>query len=107
MSSNFSYVGYLDEVLTDPREASEYLNAALEDEEPEVFLLALKDVARAQGGRGEVARRCKLNRENLYRMLSRSGNPRLRGLEALLGACGLRIRVEPRKPAARAARRRR
>src|SRR5437773_5369010 len=41
--------------LRDPREAVEYLNAALEDGDPEVFLLALRDVAEAQGGVAEVA----------------------------------------------------
>jgi len=79
--------------LRDPREAVEYLNAALEDGDPEVFLLALRDIAEAQGGVAEVAEAAKLNRENLYRMLSNRGNPELRSLDALLHALGFRLAI--------------
>jgi len=79
--------------LRDPREAVEYLNAALEDGDPEVFLLALRDIAEAQGGVTEVAEAAKLNRENLYRMLSNRGNPELRSLDALLHALGFRLAI--------------
>jgi len=79
--------------LRDPLEAVEYLNAALEDGDPEVFLLALRDVAEAQGGVAEVAEAAKLNRENLYRMLSNRGNPELRSLDALLHALGFRLAI--------------
>ena len=37
------------EDLKDPKEAAEYLTAALEDGSPDVFLLALRDVAEAHG----------------------------------------------------------
>ena len=46
-------------------EAAEYLNAALEDGEPEVFLLALRDVVDSFGGMGKLAASTSLNRENL------------------------------------------
>jgi DNA-binding phage protein len=36
--------------LKNPTEAAGYLNAALADGDPKVFLLALRDVAEAQGG---------------------------------------------------------
>ncbi len=79
--------------LRDPREAVEYLNAALEDGDPEVFLLALRDVAEAQGGVAQLAEAAKLNRESLYRMLSDRGNPELRSLDALLHALGFRLSI--------------
>ena len=44
MAKSKSYQNHLIESLKDPTEAAEYLNAALEDGEPEVFLLALRDV---------------------------------------------------------------
>ena len=47
MTKTRSYESDLLKALTDPIEAKEYLNAALEDEDPEVFLLALKDVVEA------------------------------------------------------------
>jgi probable addiction module antidote protein len=79
--------------LRDPREALGYLNATLEDGDPEVFLMGLRDVAEAQGGIAAVAEAAKLNRENLYRMLSDRGNPELRSLDALLHALGFRLSI--------------
>lgn len=78
-----SYLEGLLERLKDPKEALAYLNAALEDGDQEVFLLALRDVAEARGLTA-VAQEAQLNRENLYRMLSRQGNPQLTSLVALL-----------------------
>ncbi len=73
MAKTESYKEALLESLRDPESAAHYLTACLEDEDPRVFLLALRDVADAHGGLREVSRRTGLNRENLYRMLSRSG----------------------------------
>lgn len=50
MATSKSYTKELTRELKDPREAAEYLSAALEDGNMEVFLLALKDVAGALGG---------------------------------------------------------
>ena len=80
--------------LKTPRRAAAYLNAALEEGDPEVFLLALRNVAEAQGGITQLAARAKLNRENLYRMLSERGNPELRSLDVILHALGLRLAIE-------------
>ena len=79
--------------LRDPIEAAEYLNAALEDGSQEVFLMALKDVANAKGI-SEIARETKLNRENLYRILSTQGNPKLKSLNSVLHSVGLKLSVE-------------
>lgn len=58
-------------------------------------MLALRQVAQAQGGIAEIARKAKLTREATYKMLSKSGNPELRSLKAILAATGLRIAVKP------------
>lgn len=79
--------------LRDPREAVEYLNSALEDGDLEGFLLALRDVAEAQGGVAQLAEAAQLNRESLYRMLSDRGNPEFRSLDALLHALGFRLSI--------------
>jgi len=50
---------------------------------PEVFLLALRNVAEARGV-ARIARETKLNRENLYAMLSERGNPVVSSLYAIL-----------------------
>lgn len=68
------------------------MTAALEDGDSAVFLLALRNVADAQGMK-TVARKAQLNRENLYRMLSEQGNPQLGSLTALLDALNLRLAI--------------
>ncbi|HNP31581.1 MAG TPA: putative addiction module antidote protein [Nitrospirales bacterium] len=79
--------------MRDAGEAEEYLNAALEDIDPELFLLALRNVAEAQGGVAQLAEKAKLNRESLYKMLSKRGNPELKSLDSLLHALGFRLAV--------------
>lgn len=44
----------------------------------------------------DLAKDAQLNRESLYRTLSRSGNPQLKSLTAVLAAFGLKLRVESR-----------
>ena len=93
-----SYKEDLAESLKDLGEAVEYLNAALEDGDPEVFLTALRDVAEARGGgMTRLSEKTKLNRENLYKILSEEGNPELTSLETLLDALGLRLAVQLKK----------
>jgi len=77
-------------------EAAAYLNAALNDEDPHVFLLALRDIAEAKGGMGWLADESELNRENLYRTLSARGNPRFFNLLAVLDAVGLELTIRAR-----------
>jgi probable addiction module antidote protein len=89
-----SYRETLLDALKNPDEAAHYLNACLEDGDIRVFLLALRDIAEAHGGMKSLARDSHLNRESLYRMLSRSGNPSLDSLAAVLKALGLRLTVQ-------------
>jgi probable addiction module antidote protein len=89
-----SYRENLLESLKDPEEAAHYLNACLEDNDARVFLLALRDVADARGGVRSLSRAANLNRESLYRMLSKAGNPSLDSLSSVLNACGLRLAVQ-------------
>lgn len=78
----------------DPEFAAEYLKAALEDEdEPRVLLVALRQLAEAQGI-AKVAKAAGIQRESLYRALSPRGNPRLSTLVAVTRAIGLRLTVE-------------
>lgn len=97
MTKSKSYQDDLMESLKEPGEAVEYLNAALHDGDPEVFLLALRDVAEALGGVSALSKRTKLNRENLYRMLSKRGNPQLQSLSLLLEALGFKLSVEVKR----------
>jgi probable addiction module antidote protein len=91
-----SYKKDLHERLQDQEYAAAYLNAALMDEDPKVFLIALKDVADARGeGVAQLAKKTDLNRESLYRTLSERGNPRLNNLCLILEAMGLHLSITP------------
>lgn len=82
------------ERLKDPAEALSYLRAALADEDERIFLLALRDVLQAKGENiPHLAEKTDLNKQNLYRMLSRTGNPRFNSLKTVLRAVGFEITV--------------
>lgn len=57
--------------------------------------MALRNIAEAQGGIGELAKKTKLNRQNLYHTLSDKGNPRLNTLSLLIKAMGFHLSIEP------------
>ena len=78
--------------LQDTEYASEYLNEALKKDSQELFMLALRDVAKAMGF-SKAARDSNLNRETMYRMLSAEGNPNLSSLTKLLNTFGLSLTV--------------
>jgi DNA-binding phage protein len=41
-----------------------------------------------------TARKAKINRENMYRVLSVKGNPHLSTFTSILGSTGLKLRVQ-------------
>ncbi len=97
-----TYQEDLIESLKDPREAAAYLNAAIEEGDRAVFLLALRNVAEAHGGMAAVSEKARLNRESLYRMLSTKGNPEIKSIFTLLHSMGLKLTIEPSKKARKA-----
>ena len=76
-----------------PAEAAEYLNAALEENSNELFLLALRNVAEAHGKK-KLAEDVQRNHESMYRILSEQGNPQFSSLTAILRELGLKLSVE-------------
>ena len=92
-----SYEEWLIHSLKDKEEAAAYLEVALEeyqkDNNTECLLLALRHVAEAQGGLGLLAKKTHLNRESLYKTLSKKGNPRLQTLGVLLKGLGFQLAV--------------
>ena len=89
-----SYRDSLLEDLKDPIEASHYLNAALEEDSPESFLVALRHVSEARQ-MAKVAEAAGVSRESLYRMLAEKGNPTYSSLSGILGAMGLALQITP------------
>lgn len=97
-----AYEDGLDERLKDPQYAIAYLNAILEDNDPDLLLLGLRDVARAYGFT-HIAGSTGLNRESLYKALSKGRNPRIGTIMNILSAMGCSIRLEPVKKSRRKA----
>jgi probable addiction module antidote protein len=84
----FDAAAYLDndEVM------AEYLTAAAEDSNPEVFLAALGDVAKARG-MAQIAKEAGLGRESLYKALSGGAHPRFETINAVLHALGVKFAI--------------
>ena len=86
--AKFDAVEYLDsEELI-----AEYLAAALEDENPDVFLAALADVAKARGI-SAIAQSSGLGRESLYKALAPGAKPRYETIMKVLHGLGVRLTV--------------
>ncbi len=81
----------------DPELAAEYLNAALEAGDKKAFLMALRNVIEAHGGMTRAARKSKIHRVSLYKMLSGNGNPGFLNILVLLQHAGIRLQVSPKK----------
>ena len=81
--------------LKNPKEAAAYIEAAIEENDQGVLMLALRQVAMARGGVAAIAENAGVAREAAYRMLSGKGNPELKSFTALLAAAGLRLSVKP------------
>jgi probable addiction module antidote protein len=93
----FDVADYLDsdEVI------AEHLTAAAEDPNPEVFLAALGDVAKAKG-MAQIAKDAGLGRESRYKTFGAGAHPRYETVSAVLRALGVKLTVsvvaEKRRP---------
>jgi probable addiction module antidote protein len=76
---------------------AEYLTAAVEDLNPDVFLAALGDVAKARG-MAQIAKDAGLGRESLYKALGAGAHPRYETVNAVLRALGVKFNVVPDTP---------
>ena len=86
----FDAADYLD----DDETIAEYLSAALEDPNPDVFLTAIRDVARARG-MTQLAKDAGLGRESLYKALTPGAKPRYDTMLKLLHALGIKLTATP------------
>jgi len=94
MARSRDYEESLLEDLSDPVEAADYLTSCVEEGQ-EVFLLALRDVAKAQGGMAKLAEATQFPRESLYQMLSGNGNPSLSTISSVLESLGIHLQFVP------------
>lgn len=80
------------ETLKTKKDIAAYLDAVLEDGDPDLLKAALGDVARSKG-MTEIAHATGLGRANLYKALSPDGNPEFATVARVLKALGLRLSV--------------
>jgi probable addiction module antidote protein len=85
----------------DPKFAAAYLNAVLDDGDRAEIMTALRYLTEAFGGVSAIAEKTRLNTTTLYRTLSAKGNPELKSFMEIMKAVGMRILVEPLRPARR------
>lgn len=71
----------------------EFLSAAMQDANPDVFLAALGEVAKARGI-AAIAERSGLGRESLYKTLSPGAKPRYETICKLIDALGVKLTVK-------------
>jgi probable addiction module antidote protein len=88
--SRFDAADYLDSEAA----IAAYLNAALEENDAELLLAALADVAKARGI-AKLAADAGLGRESLYKTLAPGAKPRLDTVFKLLQALGIRLNAVP------------
>jgi len=73
---------------------SEYLSVALEDPDPDMFLMAVRNVARARG-MSQLAKDSGLGRESLYKALTPGAKPRYDTVLKLISALGVKLHAVP------------
>ena len=84
--SPFDVVDYLD----NEELIAEYLTAALQENNPDIFLAAIADVAKARGI-AQLAKDSGLARESLYKALRPGSKPRFETVNRILHALNISI----------------
>ena len=89
----FDAAAYLD----NDEVVAEYLTAAAEDPNHDVFIAALGDVAKARG-MAQIAKDAGLGRESLYKALAPGSKPRYDTILKVLHGLGVKITIDRLKP---------
>lgn len=82
----FDVTRYLDDDVA----IAEYMTAVLEEDDPDLLLAALGDIARAKG-MAEVANATGLGRESLYKALTPGARPRFDTILKVAKALGIHL----------------
>ena len=85
----FDAADYLDDEET----IAAYLSAVLEDDDPDLFLVAIKDVARARG-MTQLAKDTGMGRESLYKALAPGAKPRYDTILKVVKALGVTLHAQ-------------
>ena len=85
----FDAADYLDDEET----IAAYLSEALEDSDPDTFLMAVRTIARARG-MAQLAKDSGLGRESLYKALTPGAKPRYDTMMKVIRALGVKLHAE-------------
>ena len=87
------------ERLKDPKYASAYLKACLDESfetnDIGIFQLAVRNVVDAHGGMTKISSQMEVNRESFYRSLSENTKAKFFTLANTIKACGLEMDFHP------------
>ena len=86
--TDFDPAAYLDSEET----IAEYLTVTLEENDPDLLLAALSNVAKARG-MPQIARNSGLGRESLYKVLTPGSKPRFETIMKVMHALGVKLTV--------------
>ncbi len=87
--TQFDAADYLDDEET----IAAYLSEALEDSDPDTFLMAVRTVARARG-MAQLAKDSGLGRESLYKALTPGAKPRYDTMMKVIRALGVKLHAQ-------------
>jgi probable addiction module antidote protein len=80
-----------------PKEIKQYLEIALEeyqkDGNEKAFLASLAIITKVKGGFSKISRQTGLNREHLYRALSKNGDPKFSTVVQIIQSLGMSLKV--------------
>lgn len=92
------YDEWLIESLKNSEEAQLYLKAAFEeyekDQDLDILLHSIWAYAKAQGI-SDLAKKSKINRQNLYRLFTGERNPRFKTMESIVRGVGFKLAFIP------------
>jgi probable addiction module antidote protein len=82
--------------LKDEETIAAYLNAVLEENDQDLLLGAIGDIAKARGMK-QIARKAGLGRESLYKALAPGAKPRFETIMGVLRALDVKLTLAPAK----------
>jgi len=85
------------EYLDSDEAIAAYLNEVIEEDDSDLFLSALSDIARARS-MSRVAEDSGLGRESIYKALRPGAKPGFVTISKIMGALGVRVVAKPLKP---------
>ena len=80
------------EHLDTPEMIAEYLKVALEEDDNELLMIAIGNVAKAQG-MTEISKQTNLSRQNLYKVLSAKTSPKFDTVRKVVEALGCKLSI--------------